>query len=211
MEFISRISSSASEAWIAWVVLLMLFFAFINRLFIADIVGAFRSMSSHGERSYNSGTNNLQYITWIYKVIVVSMLVFLFLVDGGVVFSFANFGIVLGGLTLVYWLQWGLVKLVGVVFLDHRQLVSATEQRTLIHNAICGMLLPVVVVMLWQVNAVMVVLVVLLLVVYLGVLFMRTFQLYYNNLLSILYILLYIINLEVLPLAGAILWLKNFL
>jgi hypothetical protein len=42
-------------------------------------------------------------------------------------------------------------------------------------------------------------------------LFMRTFQLYYNNLLSILYILLYIINLEVLPLAGAILWLKNFL
>jgi hypothetical protein len=211
MEFISRISSPVSEAWIAWVLLLMLFFAFVNRLFIADIVVAFRSMSSHGERSYGSGTNSLQSVTWIYRVVLLSLLIFLFLVDGGLCFSLANFGIILGGITIVYWLQWGLIKLVGSVFLDRRRLVSATEQRTVIHNAICGMLMPVVMVMLWQVNDVVVVLVASIAIVYLVVLMMRAFQLYYNNLLSLLYILLYIINLEILPLAGAILWLKNFL
>ena len=65
--------------------------------------------------------------------------------------------------------------------------------------------------LLWDVNAITTGLVLLLAVVYLGVLLMRIIQLYYNNLLTIIYILLYIISLEVIPLLGAILWLKTIL
>lgn len=211
MEVISRISSPLSESWVAWIMLLLLFFSLINRLFLPEINVAFRSVSSHGDRAYTPSNSPLQYITWIYKVAVISMAIYLLLLDTGAVFSFANFCIVLGVMTGIYWLQFGCVKLLGAVFFTHRQATSASEQRTLVQSAVCGIMLPILMLLLWNVNAVTMGLVLLLAVVYLGVLLMRIIQLYYNNLLTIIYILLYIISLEVIPLLGAILWLKTIL
>ena len=211
MEVISRISSPVTESWVAWVMLLLLFFSLINRMFLPEVYVAFRSMSSHGDRAYTPSNSSLQYITWIYKVAVISMVVYLLLLDAGAIFSFANFCIVLGVMTGVYWLQYSIVRLLGVVFFTHRQATSALEQRTLILDAVCGIMLPILMLLLWKVNVITIGLVMLLGVVYLGVLLMRVIQLYYNNILSIIYILLYIISLEIIPFVGAILWLKTIL
>jgi hypothetical protein len=124
-------------------------------------------------------------------------------------FAFADYGIILGVVSLAYLVQELLIRLVGVVFVSHRVLEGALDQRTLINNALCGML-PLVVLLLGVEPFGMIVLFVLL-SLYVGMLLIKSVQLFYRNILSILYILLYIISLELIPMVGTILWIKNIL
>jgi hypothetical protein len=129
-------------------------------------------------------------------------------VDGE--FTFINCGIVFGVILATILVQNLLVRLVGLVFLSNRMLESALEQRGLIGDVLCG-LMPLAIMLLYMIPACGMLVVIVLSLLYVGMILVKAIQLCYNNLLSVLYVLLYIISLEVIPLVGAILWIKNII
>jgi hypothetical protein len=177
-------------------------------MFVPEISMVFRGLFSRGERTYSSNGGQLQYTTWGFRVGLVALLVQMLLVKG-VGFAFVDYAIIFGIMSLAYLVQELLIRLVGVVFVSHRVLEGALDQRMLINNALCGVL-PLVVLLSEKERLGMIVLLVLVLL-YVGMLFIKSVQLFYNNIMSMLYILLYIISLELIPMVGAILWIKNIL
>ena len=208
MEMISRISSPVSESWVAWILLLLVVLWLLNSMFVPEISLVFRGLFSRGERTYLSNGGQLQYTTWGFRVGVVALLVQMLLVKGEG-FAFVDYGIIFGIMSLAYLVQELLIRLVGAVFVSHRVLEGALDQRTLLNNALCGML-PLVV-LSSRMERLGVIVLFALLLLYIGILLIKSVQLFYKNILSILYISLYIISLEFIPLVGAILWIKNIL
>ena len=208
MEMISRISSPVSESWVAWILLLLVVLWLLNSMFVPEISLVFRGLFSRGERTYLSNGGQLQYTTWGFRVGVVALLVQMLLVKGKG-FVFVDYGIIFGIMSLAYLVQELLIRLVGAVFVSHRVLEGALDQRTLLNNALCGML-PLVV-LSSRMERLGVIVLFALLSLYIGILLIKSVQLFYKNILSILYISLYIISLEFIPLVGAILWIKNIL
>ena len=208
MEMISRISSPVSESWVAWILLLLVVLWLLNSMFVPEISLVFRGLFSRGERTYLSNGGQLQYTTWGFRVGVVALLVRMLLVKGEG-FAFVDYGIIFGIMSLAYLVQELLIRLVGAVFVSHRVLEGALDQRTLLNNALCGML-PLVV-LSSRMERLGVIVLFALLLLYIGILLIKLVQLFYKNILSILYISLYIISLEFIPLVGAILWIKNIL
>ena len=208
MEMISRISSPVSESWVAWILFLLVVLWLLNSMFVPEISMVFRGLFSRGERTYLSNGGQLQYTTWGFRVGVVALLVQMLLVKGEG-FAFVDYGIIFGIMSLAYLVQELLIRLVGAVFVSHRVLEGALDQRTLLNNALCGML-PLVV-LSSRMERLGVVVLFALLSLYIGILLIKSVQLFYKNILSILYISLYIISLELIPLVGAILWIKNIL
>jgi hypothetical protein len=208
MEMISRISSPVSESWVAWILLLLVVLWLLNSMFVPEISMVFRGLFSRGERTYLSNGGQLQYTTWGFRVGVVALLVQMLLVKGEG-FVFVDYSIIFGIMSLAYLVQELLIRLVGAVFVSHRVLEGALDQRTLLNNALCGML-PLVV-LSSRMERLGVIVLFALLSLYIGILLIKSVQLFYKNILSILYISLYIISLEFIPLVGAILWIKNIL
>ena len=190
MDVITRISSPVTESWFAW-----LFFAFFvfwvsKGMFLAEANLVFRGLFSKGERSY-VGNVGLQYLTILYKAGIMALLIYMLIHADGE-FILINYGIVFGVILATILVQNLLVRLVGVVFLSNRMLESALEQRGLIGDVLCG-LMPLAIMLLYMIPACGMLVVIVL------------------SLLSVLYVLLYIISLEVIPLVGAILWIKNII
>lgn len=208
MDVITRISSPVTESWFAW-----LFFAFFvfwvsKGMFLAEANLVFRGLFSKGERSY-VGNVGLQYLTILYKAGIMALLIYMLIHADGE-FILINYGIVFGVILATILVQNLLVRLVGVVFLSNRMLESALEQRGLIGDVLCG-LMPLAIMLLYMIPACGMLVVIVLSLLYVGMILVKAIQLCYNNLLSVLYVLLYIISLEVIPLVGAILWIKNII
>ena len=208
MDVITRISSPLTESWFAW-----LFFAFFvfwvsKGMFLAEANLVFRGLFSKGERSY-VGNVGLQYLTTLYKAGILALLIYMLIHKAGE-FTFINCGIVFGVILATILVQNLLIRLVGLVFLSNRMLEGAVEQRRLIGDVLCG-LMPLVVMLLCKIPSCGTVVVCVLALLYMGMILVKSIQLFYNNLLSVLYVLLYITSLEVIPLVSAILWVKNII
>ena len=139
------------------------------------------------------------------------MLVFLLLVRDGVAGNITNYGIVCGVCLVVDGFQRLCVNFLATIFLSRQEKESAILHRHMLYGSLCGMLLPIVMLLLWQINEYTIACVIAVAALYYIVLFVKGIQLFYQGVLSILYVLLYIISLEVLPLAGAFLLIKNML
>ena len=208
MDVITRISSPLTESWFAW-----LFFAFFvfwvsKGMFLAEANLVFRGLFSKGERSY-VGNVGLQYLTILYKAGILALLIYMLIHVTGE-FTFINYSIVLGVILAAILTQNLLTRLVGLVFLSNRMLEGALEQRRLIGDVLCG-LIPLAIMLLYMIPACNMVVVIVLSLLYVGMILVKSIQLFYNNLLSVLYVLLYITSLEVIPLVVAILWIKNII
>ena len=208
MDVITRISSPMTESWFAW-----LFFAFFvfwvsKGMFLAEASLVFRGLFSKGERSY-VGNTGLQYLTTLYRAGIMALLIYMLIHVTGE-FTFINYSIVLGVILAAILTQNLLTRLVGLVFLSSRMLEGALEQRRLIGDVLCG-LIPLAIMLLYMIPACNMVVVIVLSVLYVGMILVKSIQLFYNNLLSVLYVLLYITSLELIPLVVAILWIKNII
>ena len=208
MDVITRISSPMTESWFAW-----LFFAFFvfwvsKGMFLAEASLVFRGLFSKGERSY-VGNTGLQYLTTLYRAGIMALLIYMLIHVTGE-FTFINYSIVLGVILAAILTQNLLTRLVGLVFLSNRMLEGALEQRRLIGDVLCG-LIPLAIMLLYMIPACNMVVVIILSLLYVGMILVKSIQLFYNNLLSVLYVLLYITSLEIIPLVGAILWIKNII
>ena len=211
MDALYRISSSISEPWFSWVLFVLLGVLAMNRFFVMDIALVFRGLYSRSERSYSDVSWQTKVLGLVYKVGVLSMLLYMFDragVDCSIMRYLLSMGVV-GGVLLV---QSALVSFVGKVFLTDRQLDGALESRSNIYNAVGVLLWPVVVVLRSlgneKVTAVLTCLMLGLLVL---LLLLKSVQLFFKKIHTVFYILLYISILEFLPLVAAFLVINQYL
>lgn len=212
MEVISRIISSMSAAWVSWVMLVMLVLMAFNRYFVTDLLLVFRTMFSRSERLYLDSSWQGKILAWLFRCGVIAMAIYLMQVRelGGCLMGDYCVALgLIGGMMLV---QYGLEKLVCVVFLSAKQSDLIFEQRSCICNAVALVLWLCVLVMQWVDNVmIMNSMCYTLATVYVGLLLVKSVQLLYRNILSIFYILLYIISLEVVPLVATYFLIKDIL
>lgn len=211
METISRISSIVSCSWAAWVLFVLLVLLAINRFFVMDIAVVARGLFSRAERSYVDASWQSKVVSWVYRTGIVSLAAFM-CVYVGVENSLMDYLQVLGVIALVLGVRYAIARFVGVVFLDARQVEASFEFRASICNAVTALLWPLLLVARacddeWVTLGACGVVLLLLLVMLLW----KGVQLYCKNVLSVFYILLYTIIIEILPLLVAIFVIKQLL
>ena len=200
MDVVYRISSLASEAWVAWVLLVLLLLLLLSRCFVADIGLMIRGFYSRFERSYSDVSWQSKMLSWVYRIGVVSMMVYMCTSAHADCIASDYFRL-LCVVVVVLSIQYLLLLFVGKVFLADRQLDVALESRANIYNAMGAFSWPVVLLLsLYASQDACVVVCWVLMALLMVLLAWKALQLYCRKLLSVLYVLLYIIVLEALPL-----------
>ena len=194
-----------SATWGSWVMLILLLILIFNRFFIEDIAIVFRGLFSKSERLYLDSSWQRDISAWVYRVGIVSFVIYLSIAQQMSEFAFEGFLKVLGCVGVLMFLQEMLERFVGVVFLSPRQQEPIFKQRICICNSISAILWLCVLLIQW-IDSVVLTNVVCCIVagVFLLLVLLKSIQLLYKKMLSILYILLYIISLEVVPLVATI-------
>ena len=211
MDALYRISSSMSEPWVSWVLFVLLGVLAMNRFFIMDIALVFRGLYSRSERSYSDVSWQAKVLGLVYKVGVLSMLLYLF-ECAGVDCSMTKYLLSMGVVGVVLLVQSALVAFVGKVFLTDRQLDGALESRSNIYNAVGVLLWPIVVILRSFGNEkVIAILACLMLGLLVLLLLWKSVQLFLKKIYAVFYILMYISILEVLPLMVAFFVINQFL
>jgi hypothetical protein len=174
---------------------------------------AFRTISSHSDRVYSSQNANLLSIlcSWAFRIIIFALAIYVAIFESGE-FSFLTYLAIIGIVGMVCLLQHALILCVGWVFVTRKQLDNGLGQLENVRNSIGVILLPMLVIMVWINNP----LCSWILLGVLGTIFVlltltKSLQLFCKNILSVFYILLYLICLEIVPMGGILLWTQHIL
>jgi|GEM_PF-805574 len=212
MEIVEHISSVYANGWTGWVLLALLLLLIINRSARVGVIGSVRSVFSQSERVYASQSRawGSELCEYAFRLGVLAMAVWVLVVGDGLLaigdeqWAIGNgamgyakvFALVLG----VYVAQRLVLRGVGHVFVANKQLDAAMEQYNGICSMACVCLYPILLVLtnvhiayLAQILCGGVLLLFVLCVLW------KSIRLFYTNILSLLYILLYIIFLEIMP------------
>ena len=212
MEIVEHISSVYANGWTGWVLLALLLLLIINRSARVGVIGSVRSVFSQSERVYASQSRawGSELCEYAFRLGVLAMAVWVLVVGDGLLaigdeqWAMGNgamgyakvFALVLG----VYVAQRLVLRGVGHVFVANKQLDAAMEQYNGICSMACVCLYPILLVLtnvhiayLAQILCGGVLLLFVLCVLW------KSIRLFYTNILSLLYILLYIIFLEIMP------------
>lgn len=162
-----------------------------------------RSMVSHSERTYAARARDwVSEITLrFFRVGVMAMAILLWVwsMDCSSLLSFVK---TLGIVACVCMVQQMLLYIVGYVFLSAKQLDVAMEQYNTIRTLACVCLYPILLLLTNMSVAILPrILCGVIVVLYLLILLIKSVQLFYTHSLSLLYIFLYIVCLEILPLS----------
>lgn len=213
MNGIPHISSPYSESWVYWIILLLSVLIFFNHSVRNSVAIAFRSIYSHSDRIYSNQNSNLlvKFCSWIFRIIIFALAIYVAIFETGD-FSFLTYLAIVGIVSVVCLLQHALILCVGWVFVTRKQLDNGLGQLENVRNSIGVMLLPILVIMVWINNP----LCSWILLGVLGTIFVlltltKSLQLFCKNILSVLYILLYLICLEIIPMGGILLWTQHIL
>ena len=213
MEEWMRILSPSSAPWVTWVLLGLLVLAFGNGLFVSDIFIVVRGLFSKADRVYvDRNTQSIAHniISWSFRVGIISLVSYLWIYNEHH-FTILSYLVIMGVMLGVLLLQWLLIRFVGIVFVSQKQLVIAMEQRSVSYNAIAMLLWPMALVMVHTNRITDTVLCSIAIGIFVIVMCTKYVQLFYKNVLSIVYMLLYVISLEVLPLCVALLCVKKII
>ena len=224
MDIVPHISSIYANAWTGWVLLALLLLLVINRSARVGVIGSVRSVFSQSERVYASQSRawGSELCEYAFRLGVLAMAVWVLVIGDGRLdmgdgqldigngaMGYAKvFALVLG----VYVAQRLLMRGVGHVFVANKQLDAAMEQ----YNGICSMayvcLYPILLVLtnvhiayLAQILCGGVLLLFVLCVLW------KSIRLFYTNVLSLMYILIYIVFLEIMPIMVIFSVTKNIL
>ena len=213
MESIVRIWSPSSAPWVMWVLLGLLVLALCVGLFGSDIAALVRSLFSKSDRMYvdrNTQGGGYMIIVQSFRVGVMALVGYLLIYDAAD-YAKGSYLLVVGVVASLLLVQWLLLKGVGYVFLSQKHLAIAMEQRSVICNAMAMLLWPIALVMVYAEEVASTVLCGIAGGMYVVMICVKFVQLFYQNLLSIGYMLLYVISLEVLPLFAALLWAQKLI
>ena len=213
MDNVVRIWSPSSAPWAMWVLLGLLVLALCVGLFGPDIAALIRSLFSKSDRMYvERNTQGILHtiIVQSYRIGIMALVGYLWIynVDD---FTIVNYLLVVGVSASLLFVQWLLLKGVGNVFLPQKQLAIAMEQRSVACNAMVMLLWPIALVMMYTEQTTSTVLCCIMGGLYMILICVKYVQLFYQNFLSVGYMLLYVISLEVLPLWAALLWAKKLI
>ncbi len=208
-----HISSPISESWVYWILLLFFVLVAVNRSVRDSVVVALRNSFSHSERVYGGQSQNILAIStaWIFRVGVLAMAIYV-LSYTSEQFTFMAYTKILGVVALIEVIRHILLLGVGWVFLSNNQLANGIGQLEIVRNVVCVLLLPVLLLLI-RLNYPMLHFILLGIIglVFTVLVIAKSTLLFYKNILSIFYILLYFIYLEIIPVAGMVLWTKHIL
>lgn len=200
MEILPRISSLYSEAWVGWVMFALFAIAMLGM--IPQAAGAtLQTIFSRAERTYSVRTRH-----WVSEitlrlfrvgVLALALLIWVLPQGGATLLSYAK---VLGVLATIYTLQTLLMYAVGGVFLSAKRMDVALEQYSAIRTLLCIAMYPILLLLTnISLPALPKIAFGIIFGLYFVVLLAKSVQMFYTHILSVLYILLYIVCLEVLP------------
>lgn len=214
MEVMSRILSPSVGSWVAWVMVTLLCLVFFNHVISSSISMLWRSWSSHSDRMYTGAMSQSVMsvvLSYVFRVGVMAMAVYLLGYESGD-FLLMNYIKIVGMLAIVSFVQWVLWQLMSFVFLPFAQQKNAWEQRMMIYNASCVLLWWIVLIIIGIHSRLLeLILMLCLAVLWIGLLIVKGLQMFYQKPWNVLYVLLYTITLEVLPVLGCIIWAKQII
>lgn len=203
MTIIPHISSLYSAPWVAWVLFALLFLLVVNPSPQVNVLVGLRSVFSHSERVYASHAREWgsEICSHLFRMGTVALAVLLL---AGPIFhlTFTCFAKVLGVVVAVYSIQRLLMHAIGKVFVSQKNLDAALEQYNGICTMMCVCLYPMLILILnFPGSKSTPILCGSILALFLVLVLWKSIRLFYVKFLSVFYILLYIICLEVIPLA----------
>ena len=208
-----HISSPISESWVYWILLLFFVLVAVNRSVRDSVMVALRNSFSHSERVYGGQSQNILAIStaWIFRVGVLAMAIYILLYTSEQ-FTFMAYTKILGVVALIEVIRHILLLGVGWVFLSNNQLANGIGQLELVRNVVCVLLLPVLLLLI-RLNYPMLHFILLGIIglAFTVLVIAKSTLLFYKNILSIFYIFLYFIYLEIIPVAGMVIWTKHIL
>lgn len=202
-----------SASWIAWVMFALLVVALLSPL-IEVTSTTIQRIFSHSERTYamhvRSWMSELSIRVFRFGVVAMATLL---CVASTNEFLLVNYAKVLCVFAVLYSLQALLIRGVGYVFVPAKRMDVAMEQYDNVRTSMCVCAYPILLLLIniSFVSALPQVLCGIVFVVYVIVLLGKSIQLLYTHPLSILYILLYIICLEIFPLMASIFVVQHIL
>ena len=212
MDMVPHILSVYANAWTGWVMLALLLLLVLNRSAGMGVIGSLRSVFSQSERVYGAQSRawGSEVCEWLFRIGVLAMAVWVLVIGSGRLdMGYGQWAIgngamgyakVLGVVLGVYIVQRLVLRGVGYVFVSRKQLSAAMEQYNAICSAACVCLYPIVLVVMNVPAAHLAqILCGAVLVAFVGMIVWKSIRLFYTNILSLLYILLYIIFLEIMP------------
>ena len=198
MDMVPQILSVYANAWTGWVMLALLLLLVLNHTPQYSLIGSVKNVFSHAERVYGAQSRawGSEVCEWLFRIGVLAMAVWILAIGNGAMGYAKVLGVVLG----VYIVQRLVLRGVGYVFVSRKQLSAAMEQYNAICSAACVCLYPIVLVVMNVPAAHLAqILCGAVLVAFVGMIVWKSIRLFYTNILSLLYILLYIIFLEIMP------------
>ena len=217
MEIVEHISSVYANGWTGWVLLALLLLLLLNRSARMGVMGSVRSVFSQSERVYASQSRawGSELCEYVFRLGVVSMAVWVLAIgDGrlemgnGAMGYVKVFGWVLG----VEVVQRLLMRGVGYVFVGSKQLDAAMEQYNGICRIVCVCLYLIVLLLTnVQIGYLAQILCGGVVLLYMVCVWWKSVRLFYANVLSLLYILIYIVFLEIMPMVLIFTVAKNIL
>ena len=212
MDMVPHILSVYANAWTGWVMLALLLLLVLNHSPQYSLIGSVKNVFSHAERVYGAQSRawGSEVCEWLFRIGVLAMAVWVLVIGNGRLdMGYGQLAIgngamgyakVLGVVLAVYIVQRLVLRGVGYVFVSRKQLSAAMEQYNAICSAACVCLYPIVLVVMNVPAAHLAqILCGAVLVAFVGMIVWKSIRLFYTNILSLLYILLYIIFLEIMP------------
>lgn len=205
-----HIASLYSESWVAWLLFALLVIALSNP-FVRMVGVTWHSVFSQSERAYTPQTHDwLSEITLrIFQLGVATIGMLMWILPQGNVEPIL-FAQSLGIVTAVYVVQSVLTFAVGHVFVSSKRLGIAWAQHNNIRTLMCIGIYPVLLLLLNTTNSMVPqILCGIIVVLFVMLLAGKCLQLFYTGPLSILYVLLYVVCLEILPLGMCVFLIKD--
>lgn len=212
MDMVPHILSVYANAWTGWVMLALLLLLVLNHSPQYSLIGSVKNVFSHAERVYGAQSRawGSEVCEWLFRIGVLAMAVWILAIGNGRLdMGYGRLAIgngamgyakVLALVLAVYVVQRLVLRGVGYVFVSRKQLSAAMEQYNALCSAACVCLYPIVLVVMNVPAAHLAqILCGAVLVAFVGMIVWKSIRLFYTNILSLLYILLYIIFLEIMP------------
>lgn len=177
-----------------------------------SLVIAFRTISSHSERVYGGNSNILGRISaWIFRIALLALVMHIAFYKGGI-FAFKTYLIIVGVVGIICLIQYILTIGIGWIFVTRKNLENGLGLLEMVRNSVALTLLPMPLLMMWIDNS----LCKWILLSIIGAFFViltltKSLQLFYKNFLSFVYILVYLIYLEIIPIGGMVIWIQHIL
>lgn len=205
MDLLPRISSLYSQAWVFWVMFALFAVAMLS-LIPQAARGTLQTLFSRAERTYS--VRNREWISELtlrlFRVGVLAMALLIWITPQADA-SLLSYAKALGILVVIYAAQTLLIYGVGKVFLHSKRMEIAMEQYSAIRTLLCIGLYPILLVLTnLSLPTLPAILYGIIFGLYIVALIAKSIQLFYAHILSILYILLYILCLEVLPIMASV-------